>query len=515
MRPRRALLSVSDKTNLIDLAKALHQHGVEILSTGGSAKALKDAGIPVKDVSEHTAFPEIMQGRVKTLHPKIHGGILGRRGTDDAVMKEHGIEPIDLVVVNLYPFQQTIAREDVSLQEAIENIDIGGPGMLRAAAKNHEHVAVVVDTADYPDIIKALNSEEGFTHKQRFKLAAKAFAHTAEYDGIISNYFYGYDLDADELPDVYTLQLQKAESLRYGENPHQQAGLYTVNHQHSGFTDMKQLQGKPLSYNNLADAQAAVALVREFKSTPACVIIKHANPCGVALAETQEAAYEKAYACDPTSAFGGIIAFNRTLDEMTTRRLLEQQFVEVIIAPEVHERAAIHLLNKPNVRVLQFPITQVDARYQLHCLEGGMLMQTADLTTAKPSDMTVASQREPSSQEWTDLAFAQTVVKHVKSNAIVYAKNGQTLGIGAGQTSRVGSATIAKAKAAEAGLDLHGAVMASDAFFPFRDSIDAAAHAGISAVIQPGGSKRDEEVIEAANGHNMTMVFTGIRHFKH
>lgn len=508
--PKRALISVSDKTQLIPFAQTLSELGIEILSTGGTAKALKEAGLSVKDVSDHTGFPEIMGGRVKTLHPKVHGGILGRRGTDDSVMTEQGIAPIDLVVVNLYPFQQTIAKPDCTFENAIENIDIGGPAMLRAAAKNHAHVAVVVDPNDYDTVADSVR-HQGISAELARNLATKAFTHTAQYDTAISQYL---QKPSDALPNDLTLSLQQTQTMRYGENPHQQAGLYTVDGVKAGFTNMQQHQGKPLSYNNLSDADAAIRCVSEFKDTPACVIVKHANPCGVAQASSLEKAYELAYACDPSSAFGGIIAFNQKLDETTARRLIEQQFVEVVIAPEIDDRALIHFTNKPNVRVLSFPFDDTPG-LQLHAITGGMLVQTPDLTLVKRQDMKVVTSREPTDQEWLDLQFAMCVVKHVKSNAIVYAKNNQTLGIGAGQTSRVASSQIAVWKAGDAGLELIDSVMASDAFFPFRDSIDAAAKAGIRAIIQPGGSMRDEEVIEAANAHDIAMVFTGVRHFKH
>jgi len=513
--PQRALISVSDKSGIVPFAQALHAQGIEILSTGGTAKAIADAGIQVTDVSSHTGFPGIMDGRVKTLHPKVHGGILGRRGTDEAIMAEHDIAAIDLVVVNLYPFQQTIAKPDCSFEQAVEQIDIGGPAMLRAAAKNHASVAVIVDPADYDNVIDAIQNKQGIDSNLAKQLATKAFTHTAQYDAAISQYLLQQTQSHDDLPKAITLQLKQTQTMRYGENQHQQAGLYTLNNAQAGFTQMRQYQGKPLSYNNLADADAAVSCVREFKDKPACVIVKHANPCGVAQAESLEKAYEQAYATDPSSAFGGIIAFNQVLDEKTARRIVEQQFVEVIIAPEIDERALIHFTNKPNIRVLSFPLFDIQPGLALHAIAGGVLVQTPDLTMVERDAMKVATEREPSEQEWTDLLFAMRVVKHVKSNAIVYAKNYQTIGIGAGQTSRVASSQIAVWKASDAGLGLFDSVMASDAFFPFRDSIDAAAKAGIRAIIQPGGSKRDDEVIQAANAHDMAMVLTGMRHFKH
>lgn len=511
--PRRALISVSDKTDLIPFAQALAAQGIEILSTGGTASALKAVGIPVIEVADYTGFSEIMDGRVKTLHPKIHGGILGRRGEDDAVMQAQGIGPIDLVVVNLYPFESTIQKPGCTLAEAIENIDIGGPAMIRAAAKNHQHVAVVVDPKDYPRVQASLGS---ISHALAAELATKAFGHTASYDSAISMYLQSqYTPTQDKLPDLIQNSMVKIETLRYGENPHQAAGLYAFGKTREGFTAMKQFQGKPLSYNNLADADAAVRCMREFTHKPGCVIVKHANPCGVAEADTIEQAYELAYAADPTSAFGGIIAFNRPLDEKTARRIIEQQFVEVIIAPSIDERALPHLEKKQNVRVLSFPITEVEPGLEFHSLMGGILIQTPDLTMVDQSEMRVVTARQPTQAEWADMLFAVRVVKHVKSNAIVYAKNGQTLGVGAGQTSRVASSQIAVWKAADVNLSLTGSVMASDAFFPFRDSIDAAAKAGISAIIQPGGSMRDDEVIAAANEHGIAMVMTGVRHFKH
>jgi phosphoribosylaminoimidazolecarboxamide formyltransferase/IMP cyclohydrolase len=510
--PRRALISVSDKTDLLPFARFLHARGIVLLSTGGTAAALKAAGIPVTEVAEHTGFPEIMEGRVKTLHPKIHGGILGRRGLDEAVMEAQGIEPIDLIVVNLYPFQRTIEDPACTRALAIENIDVGGPAMIRAAAKNHAHVVVVVDPADYASLEQSLEASGSISFDTAAHLAAKAFAHTAQYDAAIAGYLQN---SHDPLPQILQGTLVKVDSLRYGENPHQSAALYAPNNRRAGFTQMQQHQGKPLSYNNLADADAAVRCLREFNQHPTCVIVKHANPCGVAQAESLEEAYALAYATDPSSAFGGIIALNRPLDEVTARRIIEQQFVEVIIAPSIEERAFLHLAHKPNVRVLSFPIEAVDPGLQIHCLLGGILVQTPDVVMVEDMAMKIATERRPTETEWVDMLFALRVVKHVKSNAIVYARNGQTLGVGAGQTSRVASSQIAVWKAAEAGLDLIGSVMASDAFFPFRDSIDAAAQAGIAAIIQPGGSLRDEEVIAAANEHGMAMVLTGVRHFKH
>lgn len=505
--PKRALLSVSDKTGLVPFARFLHERGIVLLSTGGTAAALKAAGILVTEVSDYTGFPEIMGGRVKTLHPKIHGGILGRRGIDDTVMQAQQIEPIDLVIVNLYPFQR---------EQSIENIDIGGPAMLRAAAKNHQDVVVVIDPQDYEMVQQALQTNGVISKSLATQLAAKVFAYTAQYDAAINAYLKNqYAPNPETLPDTLNGSLTKVSSLRYGENPHQQAALYAVNGVLEGFTAMQQHQGKPLSYNNLADADAAVRCVQEFTQHPTCVIVKHANPCGVAQADTIEQAYQLAYETDTDSAFGGIIALNHPLDELTARRIIEQQFVEVIIAPSVDERALLHIANKPNVRVLSFPIQEVTLGLQLHALMGGMLVQTPDLTMVEQLAMRVATARVPTQEEWHDMLFALRVVKHVKSNAIVYAREGRTLGIGAGQTSRVASSQIAVWKAQQAGLSLAESVMASEAFFPFRDSIDAAAQAGIRAIIQPGGSMRDEEVIAAANEHGIAMVLTGVRHFKH
>ena len=517
---RRALLSVSDKHGLLDLARALDALGVELLSTGGTARALREAGLPVREVREITGFPEIMGGRIKTLHPRIHGGLLGRRGTDDAVMAEHGIAPIDLLVVNLYPFEQTVARPDCGLDEAIENIDIGGPAMLRAAAKNHAHVAVLVDPADYAPLIEALRGEGGTTLALRQRLAAKAYAHTARYDGLIADWLGAQVEHARGEPFAPTLHLalRRTYSLRYGENPHQAGALYLEAGAASGVAaTARVLGGKELSYNNIADADAALECVKAFQRTPACVIVKHGNPCGVALGTDNLEAYQAAYACDPTSAFGGIIAFNQALDGATAAAILAQQFVEVVLAPEIGADAQAAFAKKPNVRVLAtgaWPEQAPPAR-ELKRVAGGYLVQDTDRDTLLLTDLKVVSRRVPSSTELRDLLFAWHVAMYVKSNAIVYAHGGRTLGIGAGQTSRVISTRIAALKAQEAGLDLQGAALASDAFFPFRDGIDTAAAAGVKAVIQPGGSMRDAEVIAAADEHGMTMVFTGVRHFRH
>ncbi|AGA89060.1 phosphoribosylaminoimidazolecarboxamide formyltransferase/IMP cyclohydrolase [Thioflavicoccus mobilis 8321] len=518
MQPiRRALISVSDKTGLLDLARGLAARGVEILSTGGTARLLTDNDIPVIEVSDYTGFPEMMGGRVKTLHPRLHGGILGRRGVDDGVMRENGIRPIDLVVVNLYPFEETVADPACDLATAIENIDIGGPTLLRAAAKNHAAVGVVVDSADYPRILAEL-AEHGGTlgDATRFDLAVKAFEHTARYDGAIANYL-GRRLEEDTpLPRTWSQQFVRKQAMRYGENPHQRAAFY-VEHAPSevSIATAQQLQGKELSYNNIADADAALECVKQFAEGPACVIVKHANPCGVALAADLATAYDRAFATDPESAFGGIIAVNGPLDEATARAIVERQFVEVIIAPEVTPEAAVVVAAKKNVRLLATGTWDQETvhRFDFKRVNGGLLVQDADLRLTE--SLRVVTQRAPSEQETTDLQFTWRVAKFVKSNAIVYGRDGQTVGVGAGQMSRVNSARIAAIKAEQAGLPVAGAVMASDAFFPFRDGIDQAAAVGITAVIQPGGSMRDEETIAAADEHGLAMVFTGMRHFRH
>jgi len=517
---KRALLSVSDKTGLVEFAKQLAKRQVEILSTGGTAKLLRQHGIDVVDVSSYTGFPELMGGRVKTLHPKIHGGLLGRRGLDDAVMAQHGIKPIDLVVVNLYPFEQTVAQADCSLADAIENIDIGGPSMLRAAAKNHAAVTVIVDHQDYDLVLADMAQHDGAVNDaNRFQLAVKAFAHTGKYDGAIANYLGQRTSEpAQRFPQSFSFQFEKAQDLRYGENPHQAAAFYRD--QTCGFPSLasaKQHQGKELSFNNIADADAALECVKQF-SDPACVIVKHANPCGAAVATDILAAYNKAHQTDPTSAFGGIIAFNRELDKSTAVTIIERQFVEVIIAPSVSVDALAALAAKPNVRMLTCGSWSHDATVpglDLKRVAGGLLIQDRDNGQIKETDLKIVSQRQPNAQEIGDLMFSWKVAKFVKSNAIVYAKDGATMGIGAGQMSRVDSARIAILKAADAKLSVHSSVMASDAFFPFRDGIDAAARAGVVAIIQPGGSMRDQEIITAANEHGMTMVFTGMRHFRH
>ncbi|MDA1369817.1 MAG: bifunctional phosphoribosylaminoimidazolecarboxamide formyltransferase/IMP cyclohydrolase [Proteobacteria bacterium] len=517
---RRALISVSDKSGVIPFAQALHQLNIEILSTGGTYKLLKSENIPAIEISVYTGFPEMMDGRVKTLHPKVHGGILARRDLDQAVMEEHGIPPIDLVVVNLYPFEATVANPDCDLPTAIENIDIGGPTMLRAAAKNNRFVAVVVNPTDYDEIIKLLKANNVCLDNQtRFDLAVKTFEHTAAYDGAIANYL-GTRLDDKEpadFPRTFNTQFIKSQEMRYGENPHQRAAFYVEkNPQEASISTATQLQGKELSYNNIADTDTALECVKSF-AAPACVIVKHANPCGVAIASSPVQAYELAFQTDPTSAFGGIIAFNRELDAETAQRIVDQQFTEVIIAPSVSEAALAVTAAKKNIRVLSCGQWQGNRAADLDYkrVSGGLLVQDRDIHEITEADLKLVTTRAPSTDEIRDLLFAWRVAQYVKSNAIVYCKNNQTIGIGAGQMSRVYSARIAGIKAADEKLEVAGSVMASDAFFPFRDGIDAAAAAGITAVIQPGGSMRDDEVIEAANQADIAMVFTGIRHFRH
>ena len=514
---KRALLSVSDKTGIKEFATALVEQGVELISTGGTFKMLADAGITVTEIADYTGFPEMMDGRVKTLHPKVHGGILARRGTDDAVMQEHDIPPIDLVVVNLYPFQQTVANPDCDLATAIENIDIGGPTMLRAAAKNHAHVGVVVDPDTYPKIIEELNeNQQVLSQETRFDLAVKTFEHTAQYDGAIANYLGKITTD-NEFPRTHNSQFIKKQDMRYGENPHQQAAFYVEeNNAAANISSSTQLQGKELSYNNIADTDAALECVKSFDE-PACVIVKHANPCGVGTADNILAAYEKAYQTDPTSAFGGIIAFNRELDEETALTITERQFTEVIIAPSVSDAATKVISAKPNLRLLSCGEwdSSSSANLDYKRVQGGLLVQNLDTGIINESDLTLVTKRAASPSEIADMLFAWKVVKFVKSNAIIYVKNQQTIGIGAGQMSRVYSAKIANIKAADEGLQVAGSVMASDAFFPFSDGVEAAAEAGITAVIQPGGSKNDQQVIDAADAADMAMVFTGMRHFRH
>lgn len=520
LRPiRRALISVSDKTGVVEFAQQLSDMNIDILSTGGTAKLLAENNIPVTEVSSYTGFPEMMDGRIKTLHPKIHGALLGRRGTDDAVMNEHGIEGIDLLCVNLYPFEQTVAKDDCALNDAIENIDIGGPTMLRAAAKNHNDVTVVVDHNDYSKVISALKQSSGTEFDLRFMLATKTFAHTAKYDGAIANYLSARlenKEQANDFPETFSLQFNKAQDMRYGENPHQKAAFYVEdNAKEASVATAKQLQGKALSFNNVADTDAALECVKSFQS-PACVIVKHANPCGVAKGKDILEAYNLAYQTDPTSAFGGIIAFNRELDKATASAIIDRQFVEVIIAPKISADAIEIVSNKKNVRLLACGEWQsAEPGLDFKRVNGGLLVQDRDLGSIGMNDLKIVSKRTPTEQEIRDLLFSWKVAKFVKSNAIVYAKNEQTIGVGAGQMSRVYSAKIAGIKAADENLVVKGSVMASDAFFPFRDGIDSAAEAGITSVIQPGGSMRDEEVIAAADEHDMAMVFTGMRHFRH
>lgn len=520
---RRALISVSDKHNILELSKTLVSMGVEILSTGGTAKLLKDNGVDVTLVQDYTGFAEIMDGRVKTLHPKIHGGLLGRRGQDDEVMQAHGIVPIDLVIINLYPFEQTIAKQNCTFEDAIENIDVGGPAMLRASAKNHQYVTVCVDPSDYDTVIQQMKDSGGSSVELRKQLAQKAFAMTARYDGLIANYLGQQDnLD---YPTNYSLQYEQAQILRYGENPHQSAAFYKSPYVELGtISGARLLQGKAMSFNNLVDADTAWLCVNEFNNdrpSHACVIVKHANPCGVALADTSLESYERAYASDPTSAFGGIIAFNHELDEETAKHIIKDgKFLEVIIAPSFDEGATQVLASKSNIRVLEtgqlyFPNAQTHPNHEIKTVGGGLLVQQTDTHVVAADSLQVATKNQPTTQQIGDLIFAWKVAKFTKSNAIVYVKDRQTIGIGAGQMSRVYSAKIAALKAADEGFDLSDVVMASDAFFPFRDAIDAANEVGVTAIIQPGGSIRDDEVIGAANEHNMTMVFTGVRHFRH
>lgn len=515
---KRALISVSDKTGIVEFAQSLNAAGVELLSTGGTAKLLAGNGVNVTEVSDYTGFPEMMAGRVKTLHPKIHGGLLGRRGIDDEVMQEHGIQSIDMVVVNLYPFADTIAKADCTFSEAIENIDIGGPAMLRSAAKNHAAVTVVTDAADYGRVLEEMNHSQGaVSDSLRQYLACKVFEHTAAYDGAIADYLGRQETGNEEFPSTLNLQFHKAQAMRYGENPHQKAAFYhEAKLPDACIATAKQIQGKELSYNNVADTDAALECVKSFDE-PACVIVKHANPCGVAVDEDILKAYQRAFKTDPTSAFGGIIAFNRPLDAHTAKTIITHQFVEVIIAPEVEEEARIMLAPKKNVRVLTCGQWQSKASGGLDFkrVNGGLLVQDRDTGQITEQDLKVVTRRVPTEQEMKDLLFAWKVAKFVKSNAIVYCKDGMTIGVGAGQMSRVYSAKIAAIKAADEQLKVDGTVMASDAFFPFRDGLDAAAEVGVTAVIEPGGSVRDDEVIAAADEHGIAMVFTGMRHFRH
>ena len=519
---KRALISVSDKNGIVEFARGLQKFNVEILSTGGTADLFKKNGIKVIEVSDYTGFPEMLDGRVKTLHPKIHGGILGRRElkTHAKAMQEHDIPPIDLVVVNLYPFEKTTARDDCDLALAIENIDIGGPTLLRAAAKNFTAVTVVVDNGDYETVLNEMKANQGGMGQElRFSLATKAFEHTARYDGVIAGYLGGLSPDGTrrDFPHTYNRQFLHVMALRYGENPHQKAAFYVEHHPAEAcVATARQLQGKALSFNNIADTDAALECVKSFDEA-ACVIVKHANPCGVAIADNALDAYQHAYLTDPTSAFGGIIAFNRPLDAATAKAILDRQFVEVIVAPAVEEAAKPILATKSNVRVLECGAwgQKRPLGHDYKRVTGGLLVQERDHGTVGERDLKVVTKRKPSKQEMRDLLFAWKVVKFVKSNAIIYCKEGRTIGVGAGQMSRVYSARIAAIKATDAGLEVRGSVMASDAFFPFRDGLDQAAEVGVTAVIQPGGSMRDQEVIDAANEHDIAMVFTDMRHFRH
>ncbi len=515
---KRALISVSDKSGIVEFARKLTTMGVEILSTGGTYRLLQSENVPVVEVADYTGFPEMMDGRVKTLHPKVHGGILARRGQDDAVLAAHGIQPIDLVVVNLYPFENTVADPNCSREDAVENIDIGGPTMVRAAAKNHRDVAIVVNSSDYDDILNELNSEQGgLSQATRFDLAIKAFEHTAAYDSAIANYFGQFVEQGDRgFPRTFNANFSKAQNLRYGENPHQRAAFYVEkNSPAASIAAASQLQGKELSYNNIADSDAALETVKLFEQ-PACVIVKHANPCGVACADSVGEAYDLAFATDPESAFGGIIAFNRELDEATAASICERQFVEVIIAPAASERAQQVVAQKKNVRLLVFGELESSGQaLDYKRVNGGLLVQDSDQAVITASDLKIVSKRKPTEREINDMLFSWKVAKMVKSNAIVYARDERTIGVGAGQMSRVNSARIAAIKAEHAGLEVKGACMASDAFFPFRDGIDNAAGVGFNCIIQPGGSIRDEEVIAAADEHDMAMAFTGVRHFRH
>ena len=518
MRVARALVSVSDKAGVAEFVRALAGLGVEILSTGGTAKLLGKEGLRVTEVSAHTGFPEMLDGRVKTLHPKIHGGILARRDSREhmAAIEKAGIAPIDLIVVNLYPFEATVADPDCTLQNAIENIDIGGPAMLRAAAKNYGGVAVVVDPADYAKVLEEIRATGGVAEATRFALAKKVFAHTASYDGAIANHLFSLDADNRRrpYPDVLNLQFLKRQEMRYGENPHQSAAFYRDQHPVAGgIASFSVLQGKELSYNNVADSDAAWECVKSF-AEPACVIVKHANPCGVAIGANPLAAYRKAFSTDPASAFGGILAFNRALDRAAAAEI-GKQVAEVIIAPRVEPEAREFLAAKQNLRVLEVPMSHEVQAHDFKRVGGGLLVQSSDDKVLEKKDLVVKTKKQPTESQWTDLLFAWKVAKYVKSNAIVFCRDGATVGVGAGQMSRIDSARIAAIKAQNAGLAIAGSVVASDAFFPFRDGLDAVIDAGAAAVIQPGGSVRDDEVIAAANERSIAMVFTGMRHFRH
>jgi len=517
---KQALLSVSDKTGVLEFAKGLQQLGVTILSTGGTAKMLADNGIPVTEVADYTGFPEMLDGRVKTLQPKVHAGILARRDLPEhvATLEKHSIPTIDLVVVNLYPFGTTVAKPDCTLADAIENIDIGGPTMVRAAAKNHQHVAIVTDSKDYSAILTEMHANGGaISNATRFNLAKKAFSHTAAYDSAISNYLTATHADGthSEYPTQINFNFAKVQDMRYGENPHQNAAFYRdLNAVTGGIADYTQLQGKELSYNNIGDADSAWECVKTFEQ-PACVIVKHANPCGVAIADTPLNAYQLAYTTDPTSAFGGIIAFNCELDAETATTITANQFVEVIIAPSVTEEAQQVVAAKQNVRLLTVPLSKSHNQHDFKRVNGGLLVQSPDTLNVQAEQLRVVTKAQPSEEQLKDLLFAWRVAKYVKSNAIVFCKDGRTLGVGAGQMSRVDSTRIATIKAKNATCSLVGSVVASDAFFPFRDGVDVLIEAGAIAVIQPGGSMRDEEVIAAADEHGLVMVFTGYRHFRH
>jgi phosphoribosylaminoimidazolecarboxamide formyltransferase/IMP cyclohydrolase len=519
---KQALISVSDKTGVLDFAKALSAMGVNILSTGGTAKLLADNGVKVTEVADYTGFPEMLDGRVKTLHPKVHGGILARRDLPEhvAALEKHGIPTIDMVVVNLYPFQQTVAKDKCSLEDAIENIDIGGPTMLRSSAKNHRDVVVICDPADYGRVLDEMKANKGEVgYDTKFALATKVFAHTAQYDGAITNYLTSLGADKQhetrsDYPQTLNLHFEKVQEMRYGENPHQSAAFYrdlkTVDGALANYT---QLQGKELSYNNIADADAAWECVKTFDEC-ACVIIKHANPCGVALGVNPLEAYSKAFQTDPTSAFGGIIAFNREVDGGAAEAVAKQ-FVEVLIAPSFTQEARQVFAAKQNVRLLQIPLGSGVNAYDFKRVGGGLLVQSPDAKNVLPSELKVVSKKQPTPQQLQDMLFAWRVGKFVKSNAIVFCGNGMTLGVGAGQMSRVDSARIASIKAQNAGLSLAGSAVASDAFFPFRDGLDVVVAAGATCVIQPGGSMRDQEVIDAADEQGVVMLLTGTRHFRH
>ena len=519
---KQALISVSDKTGVLDFARELSALGVKILSTGGTAKLLADNGLAVTEVADYTGFPEMLDGRVKTLHPKVHGGILARRDFPEhvAVLEEHGIPTIDMVVVNLYPFQQTVAKAECSLEDAIENIDIGGPTMLRSSAKNHKDVTVIVDPSDYAIVLAEMKANNNVvSYDTKFTLAKKVFAHTAQYDGAITNYLTSLGEDKahttrSAYPQTLNLHFDKVQEMRYGENPHQSAAFYRdLKAVDGALANYKQLQGKELSYNNIADADAAWECVKSFNES-ACVIVKHANPCGVALGVTPFEAYSKALQTDPTSAFGGIIAFNRELDGKAAE-VVAKQFVEVLIAPSFTAEAKVIFAAKQNVRLLEISLGNAVNQYDVKRVGGGLLVQAPDAKNVLQEELRVVSKLQPTPQQMADMMFAWRVAKYVKSNAIVFCGNGMTLGVGAGQMSRIDSARIASIKAQNAGLTLAGSAVASDAFFPFRDGLDVVVDAGATCVIHPGGSMRDQEVIDAADERGVVMVYTGTRHFRH